>query len=91
MTRGIKMIELGSEVKDIVTGLKGIATGRTIWSNGCVRYAVQGKVDKDGKVPDLYWVDEEDIVEIKKPVKKLLKEKMGGPRPNPQRNVDPQR
>ena len=85
------MIELGSEVKDTITGFKGIATGVTRWANGCIRYAIQGKIDKDGKIPDLHWADEQDVVETKKPAKKVLKEKSGGPRPNPQRNADPQR
>ena len=31
---------------------------RSEYLNGCMRYAVQGKVDKDGKVPDSVYFDE---------------------------------
>ena len=84
------MIELHSEVKDIITGFKGIVTGKTTWANGCVRYAIQGKMDKDGKVPDLQWADEQDVIEIKEPVKKK-KLNLGGPQGDPSRNADPKR
>jgi len=43
------MIKLGQEVKDIVSGFKGIATARTEWLYGCVRVTVQSKKCVDGK------------------------------------------
>lgn len=38
-------ITLGEKVKDMVTGLVGIAVRKTTFLNGCVYYAVQGEVD----------------------------------------------
>lgn len=52
---------LGAEAKAKVTGLTGTITMRSQALYGCNRYLIQGKVDKDGKVPEAWWVDEEDI------------------------------
>ncbi len=40
------MIELGKQYTDSITGFTGIATARTVYLNGCVRVALQGKVDE---------------------------------------------
>lgn len=38
----------GDEVKDVITGFKGIVISQTSWFNGCVRYIVQSqKLGKD--------------------------------------------
>ena len=84
------MIELGEEVRDTITGFKGVAVSRNEWLNGCVRYAVQGKVDKDGKVPKEEWIDEKQLVVVKKKAAKNGK-LLGGPTPSPMRNTDPMR
>ena len=42
-------IKLGQEVKDTITGFKGIAVCRMVWLHGCERIFVQPKVGKDGK------------------------------------------
>jgi len=54
-------IPLGSKVKDNVTGLTGIVTGRTEYINGCVQYIVKPPMGKNGKVPDAEYVDEEQL------------------------------
>lgn len=53
---------LGAEVESRVTGLKGILTARSENLNMCNRYYIQPKADKDMKVPDGWWVDEDDVV-----------------------------
>ncbi|UTC29643.1 hypothetical protein BAJUN_00130 [Bajunvirus bajun] len=50
-------IPLGSEVKDIVSGVKGSAVSETTHINGCVTVVIQSKVDKDGKLPDALVFD----------------------------------
>lgn len=52
------MIELGSKVKDIVSGLKGVAVSRIEYLNGCVQYGVKPPVGKDGKDVDCQYIDE---------------------------------
>lgn len=56
------MIKLGQEVKDIVSGFRGIAVCRSEFLNGCIRYTVQAKVTKkDGSMPDERWFDEKQL------------------------------
>jgi hypothetical protein len=50
-------IELGSNVRDRVSGFTGIAISETSYLNGCVRYGVQPAIDKDGKMPDCVYLD----------------------------------
>jgi len=71
--------ELGSTVKSDLTGFKGVLTANCIHLNGCNRCYVQPKVDKEGKIPEAYWVDEPELVLISKPkVKRDKTEKPGG-------------
>lgn len=53
--------DLGIEAKSNVSGFKGIIVSRSEHLNGCNRYWLQPKVDKDGKVLDGYWIDEGEI------------------------------
>lgn len=54
--------ELGVEVETKVSKLKGIITSRAECLYGCNRYLVQPKADKEGKLLDGWWVDEDDII-----------------------------
>ena len=49
-------IQIGDKVVDWVSGLKGVAVARIEYLNGCVQFGVQAPA-KDGKVPDVYYVD----------------------------------
>ena len=89
----MEKIELGSVVKDRITGLQGTAVARTTWLNGCVRYAIQPAVVKDGKPVDEYWVDSQQT-ELVKPKKKAAKKPAasactGGPQADPREFSDP--
>jgi hypothetical protein len=97
-------IELGSEAKDRVTGLKGIVIGETRWLYGCLRYTIQPqRLDKDGKQAEATSFDEGQLIVTKTPKQtkifatspaattKTSKEAPGGPRPEPQRRQDPRR
>lgn len=56
-----QIIELGQQVSDNVTGIKGVATGRAVYLNGCSRILIQPK-SKDGVVePASVWVDEKQV------------------------------
>lgn len=75
-------IELGSEVEDLVTGLKGMAISRATHLNGCDRYLVQARINqKDGKFPDAYWIDVQALKFLKSPDKLLLKQKANAAKP----------
>lgn len=59
-----RRIQLGDEVKDSVTGLKGIVTCITLYLNGCTRCGVQPKLGKDGKIPESWFIDEPQLVVV---------------------------
>ena len=72
-------IELGALVRSDLSGFKGIVTSRAEHVNGCNRYWVQPQVGKDGKMPDGSWVDEGELLVIKKPkVKRNSDDEPGG-------------
>lgn len=75
-----RSIELGTKVKDVVTGLTGIATARIEYINGCVQYAITPPVQADGKVNDSLWVDHQriDIVDAGV-IDHFVKRDAGGP------------
>ena len=59
-------IQLGDEVKDIVSGFTGIATAKTEFLNGCVRVSIDPPVDKEGKHVDGRWFDQEQVEVIQR-------------------------
>lgn len=72
--------ELGLEVEDIISGVKGIINARSQWINGCIRYSLQPKASKTdpSKMPEGYWLDEEQIKVLNKHVV-MKKRNTGGP------------
>lgn len=56
-----KEIQLGNRVKDIVTGFTGIASSKIEYLNGCVQFGVKPKVEKDGKMPEIYYIDVQQL------------------------------
>ncbi len=81
-------MQLGDEVKDKVTGFKGVAYARSTYLTGCDHIMVQPKIKKDGTMPEAKWFDEPMIEVVKKnKVKMPAKTKLGGPMLNaPARN-----
>lgn len=53
--------ELGKEAETKTTKLKGVITARSENLYGCNRYYIQPPASKDYKVPDGWWVDEDDV------------------------------
>ena len=50
--------DLGEEVKDVVTGFKGVIIVRSQWLNGCVQYGIKPRVKRDGKLSETEYFDE---------------------------------
>lgn len=78
--------ENGVEVKDKITGFKGVIVGRSDYISGCIQYVVKPKkLAKDGKMQDGVWFDEDRLivtgtkVSLKEKPKK--KSPPGGPAP----------
>ena len=78
-------------MRNIVTGMVGVAVCRSMYLTGCDRISIQPMPKKgETKTPDWETADE-NVLEVVKGVKKIIpisdKEvtKTGGPQPNPQR------
>jgi hypothetical protein len=69
----------GDEVKDTVTGLKGIIVATTSWLNGCIRYVIQPQELKDGKPVETTCIDEEQL-ELRKAIQPVEARRTGGGR-----------
>ena len=63
--RGNIMIGLGDEVKDGITGFRGIVTCISQWLNGCVRCAVQPQKLEKGVPIGEKWIDVAQLEIIK--------------------------
>jgi hypothetical protein len=77
---------LGREVKDIITGFKGIAVAKIEYLTGCNQYEIKPQVDKDGKMVDPRWLDESQVEVIGEGIRKAILKKLesvteGGPNP----------
>lgn len=70
------MVELGTKVKDSITGFEGIAVGRAVYLYGCVRVLVEPEEMKDGKPIEAIWFDEQRLTEESEA-------KSGGPQSTP--------
>lgn len=57
----MKNINLGDEVRDVVTGFQGIAVARTAYLHGIDQIGVQPPCDKDGKIPESFNIDESSL------------------------------
>ncbi len=52
------LIELGSKVRDVVTGVEGIVTSVCFHMTGCTRYWLETKVHKETGKGNDHWIDE---------------------------------
>jgi hypothetical protein len=68
------MINLGDEVKDIVTGFTGIVTAKTEWLNKCVRIHVTPQKLHEGKPIESQVFDLEQLEVLKKKAVVIEKE-----------------
>ena len=92
-------IELGSRVKDTISGFTGICVARTEWLNGCVRITIAPeKLKEDGGMIENGCFDQEQVeVLAEKRGGKMVEllgrvaRKVGGDRPSVGRNPDPRR
>lgn len=76
----MKEIKLGSEVKDLVSGTRGVATCISTFLNGCVRVSVQRKSKPDGTHQEELWFDIGQVQVVGKGVSEKIKQKnTGGP------------
>lgn len=53
---------LGCRIKDLITGLEGIAVSVSFDLYGCLQVALHPGLDKDGKLKDTMWFDSNRLV-----------------------------
>ena len=70
-------IELGSTVKDKISGLIGTAVSRTEYLNGCIQYCVMPTAKKGATEIPSWNIDHQQLIVLKK--KTVKKKKTGGP------------
>jgi len=83
-------VYLGDEVKDSISGFKGIATGRAEYLTGCVQIQVVATGQKVEEKLTEYWLDEQRLVVTNAGAYGLPEEKIKEAPAGPQ-NVPPAR
>jgi len=73
------MIKLGSKVKDKITGFTGIVTGYVRYLSGCNQALVVPPLDKDGKLQEANWFDEQRLEKADDSIVTLDNGKTPGP------------
>lgn len=60
-------IELGTQVREKISGFVGIVTANVVYLNGCKQCLVRPRVNKDEphKVPEGHWFDEEYLEPVR--------------------------
>lgn len=59
MARDDFRFQRGDYVKDLITGFSGVIISRADNITGCDRYCVQQPLDKDGKLSEAVWFDDQ--------------------------------
>lgn len=49
--------QLGDRVRDVITGFKGVVTGRIEYINGCDQCCISPEATRDGKLAESIWFD----------------------------------
>jgi len=84
-------VELGDEVKDKVSGYKGVVICISRWINGCRRVTAQARELKDGAPVHTLCEDIEQWEVLKKSAVKVTPPRTNGPMPAATRQANPTR
>lgn len=80
-------IELGDLVKDRLSGLTGVVTGKCAYISGCRHAVVTPQEVKDGKPVDGSWINEDALDVVEKSAVVYHKNNIGGPPSSPPRRL----
>lgn len=53
--------QLGNTIRDRVSGVEGITTAYVTFMNGCIQWSIHPKADKDGKLVEANYYDEQQL------------------------------
>lgn len=57
-------LEFGLKVRDKITGFEGTVDGHCVYMTGCSQWRVLPVVDKEGKMQNGHWIDEDRLEEV---------------------------
>jgi hypothetical protein len=78
--------KLGNTYRDRITGFSGVATGWTTYISGCSQVLLAPPVDKEGKLVEAQWFDEQRLVDLRaEPIALDNSETPGFDKPAPKR------
>lgn len=69
----MKVIPFNSRVRDLITGIEGFVVYRVEHMNGCLRYAVQPPIKKDGGASEVEALEGPNLIVIEPPDENLPK------------------
>jgi len=70
-------VELRDKVRDVVSGLIGIAVSEITYMNGCHQFGIQSKYES-GKMPSTEYIDVGQLVIVKKQAAVITEEEDPG-------------
>ncbi|GAI75720.1 unnamed protein product, partial [marine sediment metagenome] len=84
------MVKLGDVVRDTVSGFIGVATGKSEYLNGCVRYCLEPmKLTDKGDLIESHWFDKQQLEVVKERQQVESDKLLGGSRVAPTGFNDP--
>ncbi len=72
------MFQFGQEVKDKITGFRGVITGQCSYITGCQQYLVQPKSKKPDTKPEALWFDIDRLEIVGKKIISVKENKHNG-------------
>ncbi len=72
------MFQFGQEVKDKITGFRGVITGQCSYITGCQQYLIQPKGRKTDVKPDALWFDVDRLALVSKKIISIREAKRNG-------------
>lgn len=68
--------QFGQTVVDVVTGFRGVATGKVSYQTGCNQTLVVPKINEKGEKPAGEWIDDDRLqVDLSVPIIELTRPK----------------
>jgi len=76
-------MQLGDVIRDKISGFTGVATSRTEYLNGCIRWAISPQQLHEGKPIEAGYFDEEQVEVVDAPKVLPIRGATGGDCPAP--------
>jgi hypothetical protein len=78
-------VQLGTKVRDSLSGIEGVVIARTEWLYGCIRITIQPHGAHDGKPFEAFTIDEPQCEIVRDGTAASSGYRRHGPKPEPTR------